>query len=71
MQAAEYEFGLSMREMWLRKSVRQGAGSEGAEWEVVAILREVCSVRDRCARRRLAAMVVVAVGLVRVFVGLG
>lgn len=49
-----------MREMWLRKSARQGAAWEGAEWEVLAMVREVCCmVRERCARRSLTAMVVV------------
>lgn len=48
----------------MRKSARQGAAWEGAEWEVVAMVREVCCmVRERCARRSLAAMVVVAVDL--------
>jgi hypothetical protein len=46
-----------MREMWLRKSARQGAASEGAEWEVVAMVRVVFRVRERSARRSLAAMV--------------
>jgi hypothetical protein len=48
-----------MRDKWLRKSARQGAAWEGAECEVVAIVREVCMVRERCARRSLAAMVAV------------
>lgn len=53
--------GLSMREMWLRKSARQGAAWEGAECEVVDMVRVVvCIVRERCARRSLAAMVMVA-----------
>jgi hypothetical protein len=46
-----------MREMWLRKSARQGAASEGAEWEVVAMVRVVLRVRERSARRRVGAMV--------------
>jgi uncharacterized membrane protein len=47
-----------MREMWLRKSARQGAASEGAEWEVVAMVRAVVvRVRERSARRRVGAMV--------------
>ena len=43
----------------MRKSARQGAAWEGAEWEVVDIVREVWMVRERCARRSLAAMVAV------------
>jgi hypothetical protein len=46
-----------MRERWLRKSARQGAASEGAEWEVVAMVRVVVRVRERCARRSLGAMI--------------
>ena len=63
--------GLSIWEMWFRKSARQGAAWEGAEWEVLAIVREVWvwMVRERCARRRLGAMVVVAGDLERSFVG--
>jgi hypothetical protein len=43
--------------MWLRKSARQGAAENGAEWEVVAMVRVVFRVRERSARRRVGAMV--------------
>lgn len=50
--------GLSMRERWLRKSARQGAGFKGVECEVLAMVRVVGPrVRERCARRSLGAMV--------------
>jgi hypothetical protein len=52
-----------MREIWLRKSARQGAASEGAEWEVVAMVRVVVfRVRERSARRRVGAMVAACLG---------